>query len=64
MQYMPRNVIFRLNCSMETTHSIFSVLVMDNVLFDFMKQVITISFSYLDIFHSSEDGLVQDGPYW
>lgn len=49
---------------METTHSIFSVLVMDNVLFDFMKQVITISFSYLDIFHSSEDGLVQDGPYW
>lgn len=49
---------------METTHNIFDVLVIDNILFDFMKQVIAISFSYLDIFHSSEDWLVQDGAHW
>lgn len=49
---------------METTHSICNVLIMDNNLFDFIKQIMAVSFSYLDIFHSSEDRFVQDGPYW
>lgn len=35
---------------METICSIINVSVIDNILFDFMKQAPAISFSYLDIF--------------
>ena len=44
LQFMSRNAIFRYKCPVETMHSTFNVLAMDNVLFDFMKQVIAVSF--------------------